>query len=361
MSTSEPIAPRSPLSTDQLVALNDEVEALVRAGVPLERGLSAASAGNRGRLGQAMRDLGRRLEAGERLPEAMARSSPKMPEVYRAIIEAGLRSGRLADALQGMTRVGQARVEARRTIALACFYPFLVLVLAYGLFLFFLIEVFPRFLAASGALRIDEPRFVVGLERLGHTVNYWGPVVPLLLVGLIVAWGRSGRSQTLDGSKGLVRPVARFPWVGRMVANYRAANFADLLAHLVDHDVPLDESVRLAGGASGDAPFRQSAARFADAIAAGALTANSPNTSGEFPPLVAWMLGAGHRQGTLPNGLRHLARAYRKKADRQAEAFRIILPGLLIVVIGTVAVLSYGLLLFLPLRNLWDGLANPLN
>ncbi len=73
------------------------------------------------------------------------------------------------------------------------------------------------------------------------------------------------------------------------------------------------------------------------------------------------MLGAGDRQGRLAAGLGQLATTYRRQADRQAEAFRIILPGLLMVGIGATAVLGYGLLLFVPLRHLWDGLASPLN
>ncbi len=362
---SDSISPttKAPLTLDQLVALNDELEALVRAGIPLERGLNAASGDYRGRLGEALRDLSKRLEAGERLPDAMARSGPEMPEVYRSILEAGLRSGRLADALGGMARIGGATLEARRTIALACFYPVLVLILAYGLFLFFLTVVFPRFIETAGAFRLEEAPIITILGRLGESVAYWGPLIPLLVLALGFAWVRSGRSRSLDGSK-VFRPlVARLPWVGRMVANYRAANFTDLLAHLVDHEVPLDEAVRLAGNTSGNGSFRRSATRFAEKLNAGGTTSNgpSPETLAEFPPLVAWMLTSGYRQGTLPLGLRHLASAYRRKADRQAETFRVFLPGLLIVVIGSVAVLSYALLLFVPLRSLWDGLANPLN
>ena len=362
MSTTEPSAAGPSLSVEQLVAFNDELEALVRAGIPLERGLLAAGADYRGRLGRAIRDLGQRLAAGERLPEAMARSSAALPEVYRAIVEAGLRTGRLADALQGLSRIGQAMVEARRTIVLACFYPGLVLVMAYSLFLFFVVVLFPRFTAASASLRIDESWFVTVLERAGHSVALWGPIAPLALVGLIVAWSLAGRSRALDGGNGLNRLMARFPWVGRIIANYRAADFTDLLAHLIEHDVPLDQAVVLAGNATGDRSFRAGVARFGADLAAGSPSSSTPTRSADgLPPLVVWMIGSGHRQGALASGLRHLATAYRRKAERQADAFRVILPGLLLVVIGSGAVLAYGLLLFIPLRQLWSGLANPLN
>ena len=152
----------------------------------------------------------------------------------------------------------------------------------------------------------------------------------------------------------------RFPWVGRIIANYRAAHFTELLAHLVEHEVPLDQALVLAGNASGSATLRHSGARYAEQLTAGATSgARLDATPGGLPPLVAWMIGSGHRQGGLVAGLRHLATSYRRQADRQAETFRVILPGLLILIIGSAGVLTYGLLLFIPLRELWDGLAGP--
>ena len=350
------------LSLVQLVALNDELEALIRADIPLERGLRAASGEYRGRLGQAFQQLRQRLAAGERLPEAIAQASGSMPDVYRAIIEAGMRTGRLADALQGLSQVGQAVVEARRMIILACFYPMLVVTLAYTFFLCFVVSLFPHFTAVSTTFRVDESRIIIWLERAGHSATIWGPVPPALVLALLVLWGQTGRSRSLDGTTGLSVLAGRLPWVGRIIANYRASHFIDLLAHLVAHEVPLDQAVSLAGNAVGHPAFRQTTARYAASLATGETPAvDHWETPAGFSPLVAWIIASGHRQGELAAGLRHLAAGYRRKADRQAEALRILLPGLLVVVVGSVAVLAYGLLLFLPLRQLWDGLAIPSN
>ena len=351
---SDATPPAGPLRLEQLVALNDELEALVRAGIPLERGLAAAGRDHRGRLGRAIRELGARLDAGEPLPEAMAHAAAGMPAAYGSIIEAGIRSNRLAEALQGMARIGQALLDARRTVALASFYPILVVSLAYGLFLFYVMAVIPRFVAAAASLRIEGAWLVAMLDRAGRSAPVWGPIAPLVLVGLLLAWHGLGRAGAVDGPGRLV------PWVGRIVGNYRVAHFAELLAHLVDHGVPLDRSVRLAADAAGaGASFRRSADRLADGLAAGDPVPAGAPALGSFPPLVAWMLTSGGRGGELAAGLRHLAGSYRRKADRQAEAFRAFLPGFLVVAIGAVAVLLYGVLLFAPLRGLWEGLATP--
>ena len=347
------------LSLESIVAFNDELEALVRAGVPLERGLLAASADYRGRLGRALRATADRLAAGESLPEAVTRSAQAMPEIYRATIAAGVRSGRLAEALQGITRIGQAAIEARRTIALAFLYPLLVMALAYGLFLFCILEVLPRFATALAELGLEDSTVASWGVRVGRSVFVWGPIPPLILVGLWLAWWWTGRARRLDGGGWSVVRVDRLPLFGRLVRGYRAANFAGLLAHLIDQEVPLDQAVRLAGDAAGSGRWRVAARDFADQIATGGNpTTTRAGSATILPPLVVWMLTSGSRQETLASGLRHLATSYRRTANRQATTLRVVLPGLLILTLGAGTVLAYGLLLFLPLSQLWDRLAS---
>jgi len=59
------------VTIEQLIALNDEIVALVRAGVPLERGLLGL-ARPAGRLGLMSRLLAARLAQGESLAQAIA-------------------------------------------------------------------------------------------------------------------------------------------------------------------------------------------------------------------------------------------------------------------------------------------------
>ena len=201
------------------------------------------------------------------------------------------------------------------------------------------------------------------LVRMGDTVLYWGPILPVGLLILAVCWMFSGRSRTLDG--GVVGTLAaRTPGVGRVLADFRAANFAQLLGLLIEHQVPLAEGVRLAGEASGNRVFRETAGEFARRLDAGdgARGGPDPTTASRrlpFPPLLAWLVSAGHRQETLASALQHAAITYRKRAENQAAALRSALPTLLMVAIGTTSVLLYGLVLFMPVLALWNELAIP--
>src|SRR5689334_20098249 len=94
----EPRSGGGRISLAHLIALNDEIAALARAGLPLESGLRAVGRDIAGGLGAAMTGLAARMDRGASLAEALAAEGGTFPPIYRAVVEAGLRAGRLPTA-----------------------------------------------------------------------------------------------------------------------------------------------------------------------------------------------------------------------------------------------------------------------
>src|SRR5205823_7380722 len=167
--------------------------------IPLDRGLLEAGGDVRGRLGRIASALGRRLGRGESLVEALEGERQAIPPVYRAVVEAGTRAGRLPVALEGMARYVRGYSEARSAIGLALWYPLLVLGLAYGLFIGLVWVVVPRFVAAFDSLGLTVVAPLRWLEWVGRSVEYWWPAGPIALVVLLLAWVGSGRTSGFRG------------------------------------------------------------------------------------------------------------------------------------------------------------------
>src|SRR4051794_25817358 len=167
------------IALEDLIALNDEIAALVRAGVPLERGLLDVGGDLRGRLRAITTALGERMSRGESLPRALEAEGERLPRVYRAVVEAGLKTGRLSVALEGLTRSARGIAELRRAVGLALIYPLLVLVVAYTLFVSFVVVIAPRFVAAYQAFRLPGRGPALGMARLGEMAPYWAPIGPV--------------------------------------------------------------------------------------------------------------------------------------------------------------------------------------
>jgi type II secretory pathway component PulF len=350
--------PAGSITLDQLLALNEEIAALVRAGLPLGRGLVDAGHDVRGRLGRIAGVLGKRMNRGESLAEALEAEKSSIPPLYRAVVEAGVRAGRLPAALEGLARYIRGVSDARTTIGLALWYPGVVLCLAYLLFTFLVYFVVPRFIAAFHSLGIAIPGPLRWLGEAWENGVYWLPVGPLLLVLVVIVWVRSGTTAGLrSGNWGGLRFL---PWMGSLLADSEAANFAELLALLLEHGVPYPHALVLAAEAAGARRLADGASRVAEAIERGEPPASAVAAAGPaaFPPMLRLTLASGQVQGSLHTALQRLADVYRKRARYRAEQLAVFLPMILTQVVGVGVVGCYALSLFLPLVEILNGLSS---
>jgi type II secretory pathway component PulF len=336
-------------SLDDLLALNDEIAALVRAGVPLESGLRGFERELPGRSGRLAADLADRLARGEQLDRALLATRGDLPQLYVSVVTAGLKSGRLAAALEGLATAARRIAELRQVTATAIIYPVVVFLLGWGLFVGFAVFFAPHVLPGFRDFRVSSAGIIAWFAQLAPTAAWWGPVGPVVvLLAVAVWWGQSRRAISL----GQNRWLGWVPGARPMLRLCRAATFADVLALLVDQRVPLADGLRLAAGASGDRVMAADADALASAIERGAGPREYAVLAGRFPPLVAWFLSAGQESGVLVSALRHAATSYHERARQRAEAVQTFLPMLLTLLVGGTTVLAYALLLFVPWVNL---------
>lgn len=154
-----------PVSLDDLVTLNDEIIALAEAGVPLEFGLSQLGSDLSGSLAMISSSLAAHLIRGENLADAIAaeRDRGSLPEIYSAVVQAGLKAGRLPAALEALTEYATTLSELRQQIVQALIYPLLVIAFAFALFVVLVLQVSAYFQTTFGVLQVP----------LGSRSNCW--------------------------------------------------------------------------------------------------------------------------------------------------------------------------------------------
>ncbi len=351
--------PPGPITLDQLLALNDEIAALVRAGVPLERGLQVTGRDLRGRLGRLAAALGQRLSRGESLTDALHSEGQSVPPLYRAVVQAGARSGRLAVALEGLAEYVRGYSEARAAIGLALWYPLLVLALAYVLFVGLVSLAVPRYVAAFESLGVALPAPLRWLSAAGGTAQYWWFAGPVLLFILLIAWIRSGTAARFQSPSWAWLRI--FPWMKSILANYETASFSELLALFLEHNVEYPTALILAAESTGNRKLTQGAQRLAEGITRGepvkiALAALDRGAVSSHAALGAGSRPTAGLDGELAaQSCRYVPQAHRFQADKLS----VFLPVILMFVIGASAALLYALALFIPLVDLLRGLTAP--
>ena len=354
--------PPRAIQLDELIALNDEIASLVRAGVPLEHALGELSGDLPGRLGRIAAEVAQRSERGESLLDITSGQAIEMPPVYRAVVEAGLRTGRLPAALETLSGSIRRVAQTRRSVATAALYPLLVLTIAWSLFAFLTRWVVPELLSSFDQLDVPGRGLLVLMTRWGRWAGVWGPAVPaVILIAAVFWWLRSGRANIVQPHQA-ARLLGWLPWMGKMLRWSYTATFAEVLTLLVESRMPLDQAVVLAAEASGDRSAIETARQMAQAIARGESfpRADEPRKKSRqqcgFPPLLTWLMMAGRRHDALLPALRHAADTYRRRAAHQAELARIFLPVLLTLTIGGTVTLLYVLALFIPYTSMLRSL-----
>ena len=344
MPTFATLPPRS-VSLSDFVALNDEIAALARAGVPLGKGLADLGGDLPGRLGRLATDVGRRLEQGETLEQVVSRSPEMFPPGYLAVIQAGIKVGRLPAALEGMSRAARRTMLVQRSIGISLLYPLFLLGTAYVLLLVWIDKLAPT--TGEAMSRLDPASRPVWntIAAINEQSWWWGPLVPLLFVSWMAwQWWRS--RQVARGVE--LHPLLSFGAVWRlwrMRQCARLASMTELLALLTEFGVPLPQAVALSGQASGDRRLKASAAELSQRLARG----ERVSTAAGYPPFLAWVIGSASG-GLQPAAvLRKLADSYRSEAQRHSQWLTTFVPVIMTSLVGGVCVGALAVIYFGPL------------
>jgi general secretion pathway protein F len=340
------------VSIEQLVALNDEIASLVRGGMPLELGLRELAYDSVGSLRQITESLAARMHSGASLAEALEGEQQRVPATYRKVVAAGIRAGRLPAALEAISNYARELIDLRRQISLALLYPLIVVSIAYVLFIMFVGHVVERFRETYDVFRIPLPGFLAAVSQITDWATRWWWAFPLLLVALVVWWIATGGAQVLSFN-GITQPLSWLPFVFYISRHFRRANFAELLALMIEHQVPLPEALRLAGEASGDRRLQASGEDLADAIERGDQFSAGRSHRYGLPPFLFWVLSSGQTRGDLSRLLHHSSAIYRRKALNLSRWFRTLFPVAAAAVIGGGVTALYALTLFGPLARFW--------
>ena len=350
------------ITLEQLAALNDEMAALVRSGIPLEQGLGALGGELPGRPGRLAQLLASRMNAGETLSQILADDSQRFPPVWRAVVESGIRSGHLAAALESLSSTARRTAELRKLVGAGILYPLVVVTLAYVLFVFAVTWLAPSMLRLHTDFQMDPGAVSAGLNWLGRMAAWWVIPVPLAAAILLGCWWRrSGRM--LWKKSHMARPSRWNRWlrcvtgIRQTLHNGRLATFAEVLALLVKQRVPMHDSLVLAAEASGDRVIVNASRQISDQLQRGEVLKHRADLPAGFSPLLGWLLVTSDRQPELSEALSRSATVYRHRAERAGVSTAAYLPIFLTVCLGGSATLICALVTILPFLRLLYSLS----
>lgn len=347
------------LLPDDVLALLAETAALAKAGIPLEAGLRAVAHDLPPRMQKLAEEFSRRLERGEPLEQVLADPRLRLPAPYAAVVTAGIRSGRLGEALQESVDTGRRLQELRRYMRQALWYPLGVALLAYGVWMVIVVVSVPTIQRLYIDSRLDA-HWLIRLYRplLAHW-HVWGPLIPALALAAVGAWQWYAARRWPSASNDARPVIRRLPRLRHVAALGHQAQFTEILALLIRHETPLDQAVQLAAESTGNRRLARAGGAVAQHLAAGQTVRQAWPDTAPLSPMARCLLLAGGAPAQLAARLHDAAATLHRVARLQAERSRVFWPVAWTVAIGGLATLLAAVSLFAPITNLYQQLALP--
>lgn len=339
------------------ILLNEEIAALVRARVPLESQLTKIGTELPGKAGELAERIGRRLNSGESLADAVEAECATMPAAYRATVIAGSQRGQLAGAIESVVDSASRIEQLRRITGIALLYPMMVAIVAVTLMTFIITRIVPTFSLVSESHVGPIAWLMTWRLPLLRVTEI---VVGLLFILLAIWWWRSGRVGMPASAQ--LGPMKWLPGARKVFRWNQAATFSDLLLLMVERGVPLDHSLRLAADAVDDVNLRTSSHELAEHIKRGGTTGRTvpddvARLRSKFPLMIRLALFHSNNRELLVSSLRQAAMMYRERATRAAEWYSEYVPILLTIGIGGTLTICFTLLVLWPYTAMLRELA----
>ncbi len=271
---------------------------------------------------------------GSRLSKAMALEPASFDPLYRAMVAAGEASGDLGRVLENVADHREKSQSTRQKVQSALIYPIVLSVVAVAVVTALMIFVVPKVVSQFDSFGTELPlltRIVVGTSDFLVTYG-------LFLfggLGLVVA-GFIALMQLPDFQYRVHSSLLALPLIGRLIRAVNAARFARALGTLIAGGSPVLESLMAAKETLRNVRMRIALDGAISQIREGSGTSAALKKTGEFPPMLPYMVAAGEKSGQLADMLHRVADYLESEFDGFTKTALSLLEPMIVIFMGAV-------------------------
>lgn len=341
---------RKVISTDRFLHFNQELLALVRAGLPILQSLDIMLERQKdARFKQVLSDIRARIQSGSAISDAFAAYGSAFPPIYSSSLRAGERSGDLEGVLRRFLRYQKLIVTLRKKVIGALVYPSVLIVLSVAMIFIMLTFVIPKFSEFYQGFDADLPamtRMTIELSQFVRS-NAW--LVLAIIVAslfLINRWSR-----TAAGGITFDRIKLRIPLAGGVLHRFAIMQFTQSLGTLLGGGTPMVPAIEIASQSVTNKLVSSRLTELAQNVRQGEPLWRSLEKTGVTSDLAVEMIKVGESTGALVEMLSNVSEFYDEEIEAQlARMIALIEPVVLVIIACVIAGLLYAF--YLPMFNL---------
>jgi type IV pilus assembly protein PilC len=336
------------IKVDSLVIFNQELLALLKAGIPLLQCLELlVGHGKDPLLRRSLERVVELVKEGLSFSEALEQVGT-FPSVYRANVVAGERSGTLSEVIARWLSFQNFAQKSRRRILEALIYPmFLVVVLVVALIVIFNV-VLPRFAEIYSDGGFEMPAATRMLLAFGTFVRntIWLQVGLLAVLIITLRWMFTAER----GKRVLERGILAIPKFGTLYRMYHSSVFTRTLSVLLAGGMPVLQALEVVQRTTPSERMKLRLVKITEMVRAGSSLHQALEQSKMLDPLAVEMTRVGEQSSALPDMLNHVADFFDQEVEKATTAITTLIGPALILFMGVV-VLGLLLAVYVPLFN----------
>lgn len=317
-----------------------QLSTMLHSGLSLLSALRTVSEqARRPRAARVWENLGRRIEGGSTLTDALAAHPKVFSEHVIQLIRVGEHAGTLDTSL---TRASEHLERARglRLMVLnALTYPVIVLLMAAGVSAFMVINVIPKIQKFLGGTGRRLPPVTQSLVDVTTWVMDYLPYIGLGLVSSAIALFFIYRWP--PGRRAIDAFLLRVPVVGGILRLAGTAAFARGLSILLESGVTLLDSLTTIEHLVANRVLSLRIAAARQAVLRGESLAGTMSGGRDFLPMLGRMIAVGEAAGTLAMVLAEVARFHEGQLVIAIRRMTVLVEPAIIVVVGGIVGFVY--------------------
>ncbi|MEI6106389.1 MAG: type II secretion system F family protein [Opitutae bacterium] len=333
----------------ELAGLTRQLGALLRAGMPLLRGLEVLVHQERSpELRRVLESLARSIRSGDALSVGMEQEAGVVSRLYVNMVRAGEAGGVLSEVFERLAHFQEKSLKLRGKLTAALLYPLMVMGVATLILIGLLVFVVPKFQQIFSDLLKGAPLPLLtqGVLLVSDAVRHHA--LPGLVIIVIVGLALRAYGHTSRGAMAWADWSMRWPLLGDLWRKDHVARLSRTLGTLLSSGVPILPALLITRDTCDNARLSAALSLAHDRVKAGAPVARPMREATVFPPLFTSMIEVGEHTGRLPDMLHQIATIYEDEVDNAIAGLSSLIEPLLILllagVVGTIV-----LALFLPI------------
>ena len=337
------------VSTEHFLLFNQELLALVRAGLPIVQSFDIMLERQKNpRFREILADIREKLMSGVALSDAFASYGNLFPPIYSTSLRAGERSGDLEGVLKRFLRYQKMIVNLRKKVVGALVYPAILVTMSMGMIFIMLTYVIPKFAEFFTGFGADLPWFTKVMIGLATTMRQNSL---LMIVGTILAVLIINRWVKTSGRLLWDRFKLHIPLVGGVLHRFAIMQFTQSLGTLLAGGTPMVPSIEIASQSVTNQLVATKIASIVQNVREGEPLWRSLDSTGVVSDLAVEMIKVGESTGALTEMLANVSEFYDEEIEaRLSRLVAAIEPLILVFMGGAIAVLLYAF--YLPLFRL---------